>query len=128
MLGLGGDDTSGAAGAVAEPNEMSAAISELRKYYIMLGNPDISSTVAAPAPPGATPPEPPFPPPLPPPFGPEPEPPPEPPPPKVTGKHIENIMYITMDNTEGAYFAADLVTSDKLKAFFSISDDAGSPI
>lgn len=122
---FGNDDTS-STNSVAEVNSLSAAVSDLRKYYIMLGNPDISSTRAVSGAPGEVAGTLPIPTGVPIPFGPT-EVPVQVPVAAVSGKTIENIMYVTMDNTEAAYFAGDMVTSTKLLSYFATDSVQGIP-
>ena len=92
---------------IAASNRLSAAMFLLRQYYTMTGRPDLTET---------------------PPDAPE-EPAPEPGDAEPSGEAltpivpagiVEDLMYILMDNTEGAYFTRDLILTDEMASKFSV--------
>jgi hypothetical protein len=101
---------------VAATNRLSAAMYLLRQFYTMTGRPDLTETPSKgtkedeqKAAPG------------------EEEPTGEAITPTVPLSVVEDLSYLLLDNTEGAYFTRDLVSTDELVTKFSVSGDPKSP-
>jgi hypothetical protein len=100
---------------IGQPNKLALALSILRDYYTSIGRFDLTQALAqvymkgelwedADA---------------------EGETPEDPERYTVTAEQLENLMFIIMDNSEGAYFTKDLLTSDKLLQYFQTTSGGG---